>query len=83
MDILLQIIQITLFVVAGLCYIIKSIIKYQKSKKDIKLKEFEKQKARDTLFEMYKKYFRENQSVEQPIKSTQEQIQELEQEKGE
>ncbi len=79
MDILLQIIQISLFIVAGLCYLVNAIRKYLKNKKDIKLKEFEKQKAKEALFEMYKKYFKENQAVEQPI-STHEQIQKLEQE---
>lgn len=82
MDVLLQIIQISLFVVAGLCYIIKSFIKYQKAKKDIKLKEFEKQKSKELLFEMYKKYFKENQNLEQETKTTTEQINELEQQKG-
>lgn len=82
MDILLQIVQITLFVVAGLCYIIKSIVKYSKTKKELKLTEAQKQKAKEKLFEMYKAYFKENQSVEKP-KTTTEQIHELEQDKGE
>ncbi len=81
MDILLQIIQISLFIVAGLCYLVNVIRKYFKNKKDIKLKEFEKQKSKDALFEMYKRYFRENQSVEP--KSTQQEIKELEEEQGE
>lgn len=82
MDILLQIVQISLFVVAGLCYIIKTIIKYSKTKKELKLNEVQKQKAKEKLFEMYKAYFKENQKVEES-KTTTEQIKELENKEGE